>query len=114
MCLMAVALLGSVSPGCGNGDGGGGARTSTNAFCRRWASLSEARGCAAPTGDCTPLPECASAYGDWLDCLEADLEGGCICESTDGDMNCEGSWKPNEGTARCVAEVEAMNACDAR
>jgi len=108
------SLVAGVFSACGgDGDGGEGEAT-TSTLCRRWASLSEARGCTAPTSGCDPLPTCSAQYEAWFDCLEADLGGGCICEGTDGDLNCEGSWKPDEGTARCIDEVDAMNACDTR
>ncbi|MFO7181320.1 MAG: hypothetical protein DIU78_021640 [Pseudomonadota bacterium] len=46
----------------------------------------------------------------WVDCAATDREH-CYCESDDGDLNCEGSFKPNEGPARCIAEEKALRAC---
>jgi len=46
-----------------------------------------------------------------IDCAATDLDQ-CLCEATDGDLNCEGAWKPDEGPARCIDEQQALAACD--
>ena len=77
--------------------------------CERYESLAEIEGCSLP-GTCYIDPACEPQTRAWVDCLATDL-AQCSCEA-DGDLNCEGSYKPNEGPARCVPEHDAMAACE--
>jgi hypothetical protein len=77
--------------------------------CERYASLARAIGCTPPSG-CDVSAACEGQGVAWVNCAATDL-AQCHCE-TDGDINCEGSFKPNEGPARCIAEMDALEACD--
>ena len=77
--------------------------------CERFTSLAEVRGCRPPT-TCNVEEPCDEAAVRWVNCVATDLDQ-CICES-DGDLNCEGSWKPDEGPARCMVEYSAFDACE--
>jgi hypothetical protein len=46
-----------------------------------------------------------------VECVASDL-GQCSCESDDDDLNCEGAFKPSEGSARCVDEHQALRECE--
>jgi hypothetical protein len=81
-----------------------------NTACERWASLAEAVGCDVPAAECGVAAACNDLAVVWIDCAARDL-AQCMCES-DGDLNCEGSYKSNEGPARCIAEVDAFEACE--
>ena len=45
-----------------------------------------------------------------MQCAATD-DAQCYCEKS-GGLNCEGAWKPDEGPARCIAEHDAMQACE--
>jgi hypothetical protein len=80
--------------------------------CDKWSSLSRGVGCSAPA-DCTlSADECAEEAADWIDCAARDITQ-CLCESESNDnkLNCEGSFKPDEGPARCVDEYRAYGEC---
>ena len=99
---------------CGSQEEGSepkGATLSGTTACERYASLAQAKGCSAPSG-CQVEPACESQTIAWVDCAASDL-AQCLCES-DGDLNCEGSFKPDEGPARCVAEMDAVDACESQ
>jgi hypothetical protein len=108
-----VGLTFLAAMGCGGGSGNGGpAQTTTlegDTFCERYASLAEAKGC-VPNDGCELQAECQDVGIAWVNCVATDLDQ-CICES-DGDLNCEGSWKDNEGPALCVDEYSVANACN--
>lgn len=97
--------------GCGGGDDPAKPNsvilTGTTA-CERYASLASGVGCAPPNG-CMIEAACESAAVAWINCAAKDTRQ-CLCE-TDGDLNCEGSFKANEGPALCSAEYEAYDAC---
>jgi len=76
--------------------------------CARYASLASALGCVEPTG-CTTDAACETQGMAWVDCAAKDTSQ-CHCEK-DGDLNCEGSFKANEGPARCKAEYTALADC---
>jgi hypothetical protein len=80
------------------------------AVCVRWNEMALARGCETLTGACQAKASCSAQWHAWLDCVETDA-AQCLCESS-GDLNCEGSWKPNEGPAKCIAQHDALAACD--
>ena len=62
-------------------------------------------------GECAELrPDCDDEAKAWIACLRQDLSQ-CMCEE-DGDLNCEGSYKPNEGPARCIPHFTAFRDCD--
>lgn len=72
--------------------------------------LANDKGCFASA--CVLDPACESQAQAWMDCVAQDLSQ-CLCESGDGELNCEGSFKPNEGPARCIAEFGAFDTCEA-
>lgn len=81
--------------------------------CDKWASLSRIMGCAVPeaeAGCLTASAECTELANAWLECAARD-RAQCLCESDDNGLNCEGSFKPDEGPAGCVAEYRAFDAC---
>jgi hypothetical protein len=92
---------------CGNG-GDGGVVLEGSTACERYASLAQAKGC-EPPASCTIEASCEAQAVEWVNCAATDL-AQCICES-DGDLNCEGSFKPNEGPAQCIATYQAFDAC---
>jgi hypothetical protein len=92
-----------------NGDGSDAATLEGVTACERFSSLARAKGC-DPPASCNIPESCADEAVAWIDCAATNLDQ-CICES-DGDLNCEGSWKPNEGPAQCIAEHSAVDACE--
>jgi hypothetical protein len=77
--------------------------------CEQYSEIAAEVGCTAQR-ECAPLEEACEAQGRaWIACLRKDL-AQCICES-DGDLNCEGSYKPNEGPALCIDTYRAFDAC---
>jgi hypothetical protein len=104
-----LAATTALAAGCGdsqNASGGPGLSGSTP--CEKADSLAGKVGCHAVTG-CVIPASCADAANRWFECIVQDLSQ-CMCES-DGDLNCEGSYKPNEGPARCIAEHTAFGEC---
>src|SRR3954469_1061987 len=97
--------------GCGGGDDPAKPNsvlpTGTTA-CERYASLASRLGCTPPNG-CMIEAACESSAVTWIDCAAKDTRQ-CLCES-DGNLNCEGSFKANEGPALCSAEYQEYNAC---
>lgn len=77
--------------------------------CARYASLAAALGCAPPSS-CMIDARCEAQSIAWMDCTAKDTQQ-CICES-DGDLNCEGSFKSNEGPAACKTEYQAFEDCN--
>ena len=91
----------------GEPGGGGPARP----FCVRWDALAQEVGCVPLGEECEPLPTaCEALAGAFLDCVARDLSQ-CLCESDDGALNCEGSFKPDEGPARCREQYRRFDAC---
>jgi hypothetical protein len=107
---LAVSVFALAAPfsGCGDDDQGSGVTLTGNTVCERVASLAAAKGCAAPT--CTIDVACTDVVNAWLDCIARDLTQ-CLCEAGDQSLNCEGSFKPNEGPALCISEHTASSAC---
>ena len=91
------------------GSGGDGVVLEGNTACERFASLARVEGC-APLASCSIPAACEAQAIEWVNCSATDL-AQCICES-DGDLNCEGSFKANEGPAHCIPEYAAFNACE--
>jgi hypothetical protein len=102
-----AVIFAGLAGACG-GDDSKSATLSGNTPCERVASLVAQKGC-GPT-DCALDPACASVVNTLLDCIARDLTQ-CICEADDRSLNCEGSYKPDEGPARCVNEATAALAC---
>jgi hypothetical protein len=96
---------------CGDagGSAGDGGALAGDTACEKWTQLAAAKGCSAPD-ECLLDPACDPQAQAWLDCVAQDLSQ-CSCESGDGDLNCEGSFKPSEGPARCLPEFAAFDAC---
>lgn len=102
--------LASLGGGCGSdSEHSNSATLSGNTPCERADSLASAKGC-APVAGCMIEPACADVSNAWLDCVARDLTQ-CLCEGDDNALNCEGSYKPDEGPARCINEAIAMEAC---
>ena len=78
--------------------------------CEKWSSLAARVGCQAPGTKCSIAAACSDVASRWLECVARDLSQ-CICE-TDGDLNCEGSFKPDEGPAKCIADYTPLRECD--
>lgn len=97
---------------CSGGSGDTPSRTLTGStLCERANSLASQLGCTAPIIGCEePLSHCLELGKVWLDCAAADVTQ-CLCES-DGGLNCEGSFKPNEGPARCIEQMTQYAACE--
>jgi hypothetical protein len=77
--------------------------------CENWTAIGKALSCTG-TNACPEIPAtCTEATNQWLSCVASDL-AQCQCEP-DGDLNCEGSFKNDEGPAKCVAEYQAVDAC---
>jgi hypothetical protein len=108
--LFAILVLMGIS-GCSSDDDDDDAMTlsGTNG-CEKLDSLSAELGCTTRCADIQPLTaECDGKLADWMDCIARDLSQ-CHCES-DGDLNCEGSYKPDEGSALCQEVFAASEAC---
>lgn len=100
--------------GCGDDQGADKPKSVTltgTTACERYASLASAVGC-IPTKDCGVEAPCENVAIAWLDCVAKDTSQ-CLCESDDGGLNCEGSFKANEGAASCISEYQAYEACSA-
>ena len=97
---------------CSGGGGDTPPRTLTGStFCERASSLASQLGCTAPIVGCEEPPsECVELGKVWLDCAATDV-AQCLSEN-DGDLNCEGSFKPNEGPARCIEQMTQYSACE--
>ena len=95
---------------CGDSDDDGATDSSVAAgqsVCEAYQELADQLGC---TLECEAIAgECDDEGRAWVACARTDLTQ-CMCE-TDGDLNCEGSFKPNEGPARCIPEYTALDAC---
>jgi hypothetical protein len=78
-------------------------------FCLRYAAFSADIGCSSQIECSTISDECDQAAQTWLDCVSQDVSQ-CLCES-DGDPNCEGSYKPSEGPALCISELDTLQTC---
>jgi hypothetical protein len=95
-------------------DDGRSVRAEGDTPCEKWESLGRSVGCSepeGPDGGCgfTTTAECADEANAWVDCAASDITQ-CLCESDDA-LNCEGSFKPDEGPARCVTEYRAFGEC---
>lgn len=108
--LCAVLGLGCTGSDSDAADGGRDAAGAT--FCAEYADFARGLGCARLSeANCQqPAPSCQQAALAWLECLRDD-PSQCYCEKGDGSLNCEGSYKPSEGPARCVAEFAAVDSC---
>jgi len=103
---LAVLLL----AGCRDGDGSdeGDGLGSAN-FCEAYRKVAKEVGCSAEL-DCSGFKaDCDGLSRAWLTCVKKDLTQ-CICERS-GKVNCEGSFKPNEGPALCIDEYRALDVC---
>jgi hypothetical protein len=93
---------------CGSTTKGETVELSGSTPCEKYASLAQTMHCRPPMG-CTTPANCNDVANRWIECAARDL-AQCMCES-DGDLNCEGSYKPNEGPAKCIAEASALGTC---
>jgi hypothetical protein len=85
-----------------------GSKPNTGTGCAQYSELAAQVGCSAPK-ECELDPACDPQTRAWIACVRKDL-AQCICES-DGKLNCEGSFKPNEGPALCIDAYRALDAC---
>jgi hypothetical protein len=109
---VAVLALVAAMGGCSESDDGKRPRSvmlSGVTTCERYGSLALALGCEEPS-DCSLPAVCDPEGVRWVDCAATDV-AQCLCESSDRNLNCEGSYKPSEGPARCAAEYDAMERC---
>ena len=114
--LALIAILFSAHCGGSSGDasGEGSARLAGSTVCEKGASLAKQVGCSFKGPCASWVPDaCSEVTIGWFECIARDTSQ-CLCESDDGDLNCEGSWKPDEGPAKCIAENAAVEACLAR
>ena len=107
-------LLGAIALCSACGDAAFGDGRSTNALnrtepCQKWRALAIDVGCAAPS-ECAIAERCADDARAFIDCTANDISQ-CLCESDDGELNCEGAYKPSEGPARCTAEHRKLDTC---
>src|SRR5215510_2083984 len=102
----AACILGALLLACGS-DQAATSQLSGATGCERFASLADLKGCSPPSS-CNIRAACEEPAIEWVNCAATDLDQ-CICES-DGDLNCEGSYKANEGPAHCVAAYQAFSA----
>ena len=109
LALATLVALAATALSCGGDDAEEGLPGSTP--CEKWAALAQRTGCNAPT-ECIVAPACSDAAMGWMDCIARDL-AQCLCEG-DGELNCEGSHKPDEGPALCVNEFSSFDACEDR
>ena len=80
--------------------------------CDKWAGLAADVGCGVPD-ECDIDPSCDRQARTFIDCVADDITQ-CLCEADDGELNCEGAFKPNEGPARCFAEHRELDRCLSR
>jgi len=100
-----------VATGCGGGETALPAETLPGTTpCEKAASLAARKACNAPS-TCA-IDRCQAEAIEWLECVARDLSQ-CVCEM-DGNLNCEGSFKPDEGLAKCIAEHERFERCTTR
>jgi hypothetical protein len=84
----------------------------SRSVCARYDEIAEELSCTPLALDCEPLPGACEELGlAWLDCVARDLTQ-CHCESDDGALNCEGSFKPSEGPARCREQYRRLAQCE--
>jgi hypothetical protein len=104
-----IALLSVHAPSCA--DEQPAVKGSKLAPCARNDALATKLGCEALGAECEPPPsECDALADAWFTCVERDLRQ-CICEATDRHLNCEGSFKDDEGPALCVFEYMRFDNC---
>ena len=77
--------------------------------CEKWSALAGDVGCALPR-ECAIPEHCTDEARAFIDWVAEDLSQ-CICESNDGDLNCEGAHKVSEGPAHCIEEHRALDEC---
>lgn len=116
-----TALLGSALLACGNDAAVDSSRTNAAqsehlddaTTCELHDAISRTLGCRELAGECTEPPAaCEELARAWLACVERDL-GQCYCEADEhgGELNCEGSFKPDEGAARCRDQYARFEGC---
>jgi hypothetical protein len=91
---------------CGDDDEEGALPGAT--ACDKWQSLSLRDTCDFPQ-DCDIDPACEQSAIAWMECAAKDL-AQCQCEM-DLQLNCAGSYLPNEGPALCGSEHMTFNNC---
>lgn len=103
-------LLGIWACSSGDEEGDNSGTLSGETGCEKLDSLSIELGCSTRCAEIGALTaECDAKLADWMDCIAQDLSQ-CLCEP-DGDLNCEGSHKPEEGPALCQGVFAAGESC---
>ena len=86
-----------------------------NAPCEKWVSLSRIMGCdvaKASDVECSAFhDQCSDLANAWIECAARD-KAQCYCEPSDNSLNCEGSFKADEGPANCFEEYRALAECE--
>ena len=123
--VVAIASLGGCSETEESSPPSDGTTTSTSSAsgpfgpaCATYASIAATLGCAAAASaeaDClsglSSMPvDCADEALAWTQCA-SQYPTDCLCESDDGGLNCEGTYKPDEGSAACLNEYAAFSSC---
>lgn len=104
-----LGLVGCAVPACGGDEAGKTSVAPGTTACEKLNGIATRLGCET-SETCTLADPCEAEYRALFDCIASDYSQ-CHCES-DGGLNCEGAWKPNEGSARCIDEYQPMNACE--
>jgi hypothetical protein len=107
VALIALAGCGGESRGPDQAQPEGGSTLAGATPCEKAQSLAAKIGCSnVPTCE---IDKCQAEAIAWLECAARD-PAQCMCES-DGRTNCEGSFKPDEGPAKCIAEHDTFERC---
>jgi len=102
-----LTLVGCVAAGCGGDETSRSVAPGTTA-CEKYGAIATRLGCQVES--CSLVAACESEYRTLFDCIASDYSQ-CHCES-DGGLNCEGAWKPNEGPAKCIEQYRPMDVCE--
>jgi hypothetical protein len=105
--LIALAGCGSGSRASDPSQPDGGSILAGATPCEKAQSLAARIGC-SNVAACM-IDKCQAEAIAWLECAARD-PAQCMCES-DGRANCEGSFKPDEGPAKCIAEHDTFERC---
>lgn len=112
-----IVLLALAPLACGEYDHGPQpARSGSHASaCAHYDAIADELGCTPIAEECSLPPACEELGQQWLACVARDLRQ-CRCESAEagGDLNCEGSFKRDEGPARCIEVYQSFEACQAQ
>jgi hypothetical protein len=77
------------------------------ATCEKWNLVVDAVGC---FNDCSCSTPCQDFANAWVLCVLKDPLNMCMCDAYN-ILNCEGSFKDDEGSAACYDEYSAWYEC---